>query len=79
VTTLQADGEEHEIPEAPGMLVVTRWHGPRVLESVATKDGEPAGRGVYEVSADGTTLTATVAGTDASGRAFQQVIVFDRE
>jgi hypothetical protein len=33
----------------------------------------------YEVSADGKTLTATVKGVDASGRDFEQVIIFDRQ
>jgi hypothetical protein len=37
------------------------------------------GEGSYEVSPDGTTLTATVSGTDASGGRFEQVIVFDRK
>ena len=36
------------------------------------------GSGSYEVSGDGMTLTATVAGTDAAGSRFEQVIVFDR-
>ena len=79
VTTLLADGKEHALPEAPAMLVTTRWLDSRVLETVVRKDGEIAARGVYEVSADGKTLTATVSGTDAGGRDFQQVIVFDRE
>jgi hypothetical protein len=79
VTTLQADGQEHALPDAPGVVVITRWVGPRALETVARKDGEPASRGTYEVSADGQTLTATVWGTDARGSEFEQVIVFDRQ
>lgn len=34
---------------------------------------------LYQVSADGKTLTATVSGTDVSGTDFEQVIVFDRK
>jgi hypothetical protein len=79
VTTLQADGEEHALPEAPGMVVVTRWVGSRALETVARKDGQRVSRGTYEVSADGRILTATVSGTDASGTDFEQVVVFDRQ
>jgi len=48
-----------------------------VLETVAKKDGHVVGHGKYEVSLDGATLTATVAGTDGAGKAFEQVIVFD--
>ena len=77
--TLQADGKERPIPQAPGVVSVVRWVGSRVLETVGKKDGQVVGRGTYEVSADGKTLTATVSGTDASGAAFDQVIVFDRK
>jgi len=50
----------------------------RALETVAMKDGVEIARSVYEVSADGATLTATVKGVDAGGKPFAQVIVFDR-
>jgi hypothetical protein len=77
-TVLEADGLEHPVPQAPGVVVVTRWVGTHTLETEGRVNGRPAGKGKYEVSEDGTTLTATVAGTDASGAAFEQVIVFDR-
>ena len=79
-TTLRADGRQHAVsPQAPGVFVATRWADAHRLETVATKDGQPAGTGAYEISSDGQTLTATVAGTDADGAAFEQVIVFDRD
>ena len=77
--TVQADGKERPIPQAPGMVSVVRWIGSRVLETVGKKDGQIVGHGTYEVSADGKTLTATVSGRDESGAAFEQVIVFDRK
>ena len=77
--TFEADAKEHPVSVAPGVLAVARWVGSHVLESVAKKDGQTVGRGTYEVSADGKTLTATVAGIDASGADFEQVIVFDRK
>ncbi len=77
--TLQADGKERPIPQAPGVVSVVRWVGSHLLETVGKKDGQIVGRGTYEVSADGKTLTATVSGTDGSGAAFDQVIVFDRK
>jgi hypothetical protein len=52
---------------------------PRALQSIGKKDGVVIGRAIYEVSEDGRMLTATVSGVDASGKAFDQVIVFDRE
>ena len=77
-TVLEADGREHELPQAPGVVVVTRWIGPRVLESEGRINGRSTGKGTYAVSDDGATLTATVAGIDRSGAPFEQVIVIDR-
>ncbi len=78
-TVLHPDGVEHAVsPHAPGVMVVTRFLGPHVLESEAKTSGQVVGRGTYVVSDDDRTLTATVAGTDAAGAAFEQVIVFDR-
>jgi hypothetical protein len=37
------------------------------------------GRATYQVSEGGRMLTATVSGVDASGKVFDQVVVFDRE
>lgn len=61
-----------------GVVVVTTWEGTHVLVTEGKKDGGVVGRGTYAVSEDGHTLTATVTGTDGAGRAFEQVIVFDR-
>jgi hypothetical protein len=65
------------MPAAPG-VIATSTIDDRTLEVVATKDGAPVGRASYSVSEDGRSLTSTTSGTDASGRAFDQVIVFDR-
>jgi len=79
-TVLIPDGHEHPMsPQAPGVVTATRWIGTHVLESEAKKDGRSLGQGTYAVSDDGRTLTATVAGTDAAGAPFEQVIVFDRD
>ncbi|HEX6463322.1 MAG TPA: hypothetical protein VFZ98_02665 [Vicinamibacterales bacterium] len=74
---LHPDGKEYPVSQAPGiMMVATRTE--RRIETIARRDGAVVGRGAYEVSADGKTLTATLSGADASGKPFQQVIVFDR-
>jgi hypothetical protein len=78
-STLIADGQEHPVsPLAPGVVVVTTWEGTHVLVTEGRKDGGVLGRGTYAVSEDGHTLTATVAGIDGAGQAFEQMIVFDR-
>lgn len=76
---LQADGKDHPVPEDPGVTVLTRWVGPRVLHSIVKSAGAQVGEQTYKVSADGKTLTAKVSGVDASGARFDQVIVFDRK
>jgi hypothetical protein len=76
---LHPDGKERPVAEAPGIVEVSRWVGSHTLESVAKKDGKVIGESRYEVSSDGKTLTSKVKGTDAKGRQFEQVIVFDRE
>ena len=76
--TLKADGQEHPIPEAPGVVCTTTLER-RVLHTVARKDDVVVGRAAYEVAEDGNSMTATVSGVDGSGRSFEQVIVFDRD
>lgn len=79
-TVLQADGVEHAVsPHAPGVVAMTKWIGTSVLATEARKDGRSVGSATYAVSDDGRTLTATVSGIDAAGKAFDQVVVFDRD
>lgn len=75
---LHADGVARAVPQAPDVIAVTNWIGTQVLATEAQKDGRSVGSARYVVSDDGKTLTATVAGIDAAGKAFDQVIVFDR-
>jgi hypothetical protein len=76
---IHPDGKEHPIPGAPGLVEMSRWISPRVLDTVATKDGKVVGHSSYEVSDDGKTLTARISGSDASGAEFEQIIVCERE
>ena len=77
--TLVADGEEYPVSaQTPDIVVISKWIGTHALESIGKRGDAILGRGIYEVAADGQTLTATVAGVDGQGKAFDQVIVFDR-
>ena len=68
--TIQVDGNDHSsTTHGNGYVLMARWRGSHILETVARKDGKAAGWGTYEVSADGNTLTV-------SGD--QQVIVLER-
>jgi hypothetical protein len=76
--TLHADGQEHPVPEAPRTVTVSTLE-PCLLRTVGKQDGVVVGRATYEVSENGWTMTATVCGLDATGKSFDQVIVFGRE
>jgi hypothetical protein len=76
--TMHVDGVERPIAQAPGVVAMSRWAGPRTLETLGRKDGAVVGHATYEASEDGTELTATVKGVDAAGLPFEQVIVFDK-
>jgi hypothetical protein len=75
---LLADGKERPAPGAPGIQLVVTRPNPRSIEMLAKRDGKPLSRGLYEVSADGATLTAATSGVGEKGREYQAVIVFDR-
>jgi hypothetical protein len=78
-TVLHADGREHAVsPQAPGVFAVTKWDGAQALSTEARIDGRVVGEASYALSDDHDTLTLTIAGTDAAGKPFDQVIVFDR-
>ena len=57
--TIQADGSEHPSEYGNGHALRARWIGSNILEAVDLKDGEILGRGTYEVSSDGKTLTVS--------------------
>ena len=68
--TIRADGEEHPSEYGNGHALIARWIGPHILEAVDVKDGQILGRGTYEVSGDGKTLTVSTN---------EQRIVLDRK
>jgi|SRR5687768_12380194 hypothetical protein len=75
---LVLDGEEHSVPNAPAVRVVASCPDDRTITVVA-RDGERVvGRGSYQVSEDGTILTASTAGTDAQQRQFTMTTVWQR-
>ena len=56
----------------PGLIVVARWRGSHVLETILTRKDGQVDQVTYEVSADGSTPTTTTSGTLG-----EQVMVFD--
>lgn len=79
-TVVHVDGEAHT-PTA-GFSVVAKRLASRAFEVTAMKDGLVVGRGSYEVSRDGKSLTVSTKNASANADGWQsdfdQVIVFDR-
>lgn len=81
--TILVDGVERGADDGGGYALVAHWRSPRIIETIARKNGAIVGRGTYEVSADGRTLT--VSSSNASANAdgwqsdFDQKIVLHRE
>ena len=73
------DGVERPVPHAAGVTAMSTRPDPNTIHSVARSGDRTVGEGSYAVSADGTTLTATVRGFDAQQRPFQTTVVWDRE
>lgn len=77
--TFVLDGKEHAVPGPPGTTAVAFSPAPDIIHVEAKNAGRVVGKGSYIVSEDRTTLTATMAGTDAQQRTFQTVVVWDRQ
>ena len=76
-TTLKTDGYEYQSDQST-MTVMARWVRSDVLETVAKMGDQVVAQGIYEVSADGNTLTVTSVTKDATGADVEQVAVYDR-
>jgi hypothetical protein len=74
------DGKPRPLPGMPNLIAVSTRPDPNTIQGeVKREDGSIVGGGTYAVSADGKTLTATVAGFDAQLREFKMITVWDRE
>ena len=72
------DGQEHAVPDAPGLVAVAHRPDPNTITAVARMNGAIVGEARYAVSPDGRTLTATATGMGTKGP-FQTTAVFDRQ
>ena len=74
-TTLRTDGESHEHDELlPGLTVIARWRGPRLLDTVLTRTNGIVDHVTYEIFDDAKTLTTKTVGSLGT-----QEIVFHRD
>lgn len=77
--TFVLDGKEHAVPGQPDTTALASSPAPHIIHVEAKNAGRVVGKGSYIVSEDGTTLTATMDGTDAQQGTFQTVVVWDRQ
>jgi hypothetical protein len=75
-TTLRTDSESHPHDELlPGLTVVARWRGRRLLDTVLTRRTGIVDHVTYEISDDGRTLTMKTAGPLEGLRSSAQLLV----
>ena len=73
------DGQPYPVPDFPGLSAVCVRPDERTLRAeVRREDGSIAGQGIFELSADGLSLTATNSGFDSQLREFRQTTVWHR-
>ncbi len=73
------DGITRPLGGFPGLSSVCRSPNENTLEAEARReDGTIVGRGVYAVSENGKTMTATTSGFDSQLRQFEIQTVWDR-
>jgi hypothetical protein len=73
------DGQPRPLPDFPELLAAATQPEPHTLHGeVRRPDGSLVGEGVYVVSPDGRSMTATAAGFDSQLRRFEVSTVWDR-
>jgi len=73
------DGRDYPVPDFAGLVAKTVRVDARTLRAECRRqDGSLVGHGVFAVSADGRSLTATNSGFDSQLREFTQRTIWDR-
>ena len=73
------DGKHHPVPGFPELVAISTRPEPNTILMRGLRGDETVGEASYVVSSDGTTLTATVAGTDIEQRVFRSTVAWVRE
>lgn len=73
------DGEERPIPGAPGIVGASTQPDANTIRTEGRRGEMIIGEASYVVSADRSTLTATVRGVDAQQQRFETMVVWDRQ
>jgi hypothetical protein len=73
------DGKHHTVPGLHDVVAISTRPEPKTILMQGLLGDVVVGEARYVVSADGTTLTATVAGIDVEQRSFRSTVVWVRE
>ncbi len=79
-STFRYDGKDYPLTGSADFDTLTlKRIDASTIESTQKKAGKPVGTTIRTVSADGKVLTLKGKGTSATGQAFENVMVFDRQ
>jgi hypothetical protein len=79
-STFKYDGKDYPITGSPDFDVLSlKRINATTIESTQKKAGKPTGTTVRTVSGDGKVMTLKSKGTSANGKAYENVMVFDRQ
>ncbi|MGI8741384.1 MAG: hypothetical protein ACR2NN_02215 [Bryobacteraceae bacterium] len=77
--TAKYDGTDSPVTGAPWDMIALKRADPSAITTVTKKDGKVYGRGRVTISKNGKTMTSVTKGTDASGKAFTNTMVFEKQ
>jgi hypothetical protein len=79
-STFKYDGKDYPITGSPDFDVLSlKRINATTIESTQKKAGKPTGTTVRTVAGDGKVMTLKSKGTSANGKAYENVMVFDRQ
>ncbi len=78
--TAKYDGKEYPVTGAPwDMMALKQPNANTVTGTMRKSDGKYRGTGRTVISKDGKIMTTTTKGSDAEGKAFHNVMVYDKQ
>ena len=77
--TAKYDGKDYPVTGAPWDGIAIRKVNANTYTTALKKSGKPYSNGRTLISSDGKTMTTTLSGTDAAGKKFHNVLVYDKQ
>jgi hypothetical protein len=77
--TAHFDGREYDLRDSDNDTVTLQLVDPHTVDSIYRRDGQPAQRDRWVVTADGQQMTQTITGTLESGQRVTEKLVFQKK